>query len=424
MGIEQDWDGRLQLEPQQLPERLSHLPSREFLTQEGLPEAAAFLDFSALDFSPLDPFTKDGGTGQHLFVLGETAYPAPRSHEGDAVVLDGVTGQVLLVGRRRGELRRDLLASGLPALIELMREVDVAALAAEEPDALGGDRGPAIVAEVVRVVRERLRAIDPELFAHHRAAPPHWETALLVRSLAWGALPGGPAGLAYEFGPELAEDLAAVTGNGQVRRFRPEELPGALTHGPTLRLLTDVGLPLGGALLGVADDGPLITMVEAYPEYFAPEPSAAGTGTGTDTGDVPTPDADPDDDDDDEWERDHQRHHVALAAWPHDLEIALDGATGRLELPAWNDPGMPEAYLNRDVSALLYTLWTCGRMRAEWRRWEHGAAGEAWALFDPQALLSGVVEGVLTALDPGAFASPDHSWQLLADDHAMGGLLH
>lgn len=191
-------------------------------------------------------------------------------------------------------------------------------------------------------------------------------------------------------------------------------MPDGLTHGPTRRLLTVVGLPTGGPMLDIAADGPLVTMVEAYPDYFAPVP-VPDEGHIPDEGPVP---------DDDAWERDHQRHHLALAAWPYDLAIALDGATGRLELPAWDDPGLPAAYLNRDVSALLYTLWTCERIRAEWRLWEYGVAKDRWEVFDPQSLLSGVVEGVLTALDPAAFAGPDHSWQLLADDHHMGGLLY
>ncbi|MFD0274705.1 SUKH-4 family immunity protein [Kitasatospora sp. NPDC127111] len=405
MGIEQDWDARLQLTPEQLPAGLSHGPSREFLIHEGLPEAVAFLDFYALGAPVLEPFTsEDDGDGERLFVLGETTYTAHTAIEGDAVVLDGLTGEVFLASRRRGALRRDLLATGLPALVELMREVDVVALAAEEPDAIEGARGPAIVAEVVGLVRARLRAIDPALFeGYGDAVPPHWETALLVRSLAWGALPGEPGGLAYQVGPELVADLAALAADGRVRRYRPEELPDGLTHAPTRRLLTEVGLPLGGAMLGVHADGPLITMAEAYPDYFAPA-------------DGPAPDPQ-------KWERDHQRHHFALAGWPHDLEIALDGATGRLELPAWNDPGMPEAYLNRDVSALVYAVWTCERLRAERRWWDHGRAKDVWHVFDPSSLLDGVAVGVLAALDPEAFAGPDHSWQLLADDDHMGGLL-
>ncbi|MFF1902858.1 SUKH-4 family immunity protein [Kitasatospora sp. NPDC058218] len=424
MSIEAHWDGRLRLESAGLPEELSHQPSRAFLTGEGLPEKGAFLDFAALDAPPLG--VAGTGPAERLFVLGETGYVAATDYEGDAVLLDGATGEVFLAARRRGGrhdgLRRDLIASSLPALVELMREVDAVAVAAAEPAALDGHRGPAVVAEVVGVARRRMRAIDPELFDRADDAPPHWDTALLVRSLSWGALPGGPGALAYELGPELVEDLAALGADGLVRRYRPEELPDGLTHAPTRRLLAEVGLPLGGGLLTVSDDEPLRTMAEAYPEHFTPDAPSDATphvpphipsGSALDDG----PGASP-------QNRDHQRDHLAVGDWPYDLVIALDGATGRLELPDWNEVGEPEAYLNRDLSALLYSLWVCERLRAEWRRWEYGRAAGSWEVFDPQSLLSGVVEEVVAAIDPEAFATPGHSWQLLADDAHMGGLLN
>ncbi|WP_395297005.1 SUKH-4 family immunity protein [Kitasatospora hibisci] len=431
MGIEQDWGGRLRLESAELPDGLAHQPSRDFLTTEGLPETAAFLDFHPLGGPPLEAFgdTADEGDKEHLFVLGETTYTAHTAHEGDAVLLDGVTGEVFLAGRRGGALRRDLLATGLPQLVELLREVDAAALAAEEPEAIDGQRGPAVVAGVVDVVRQRMRTVDPALFRDDGAPPAHWDTALLVRSLAWGALSGAPDGtgsLAYGITPELVADLAelsartdtattdtAATGTSAtdttatgtavagIRRFHPDELPDVLTHGPTRRLLTELGLPVGGTVLDVAATGPLRTMAEAHPEDFASAGEAEPAA-----------------------EREYQRDHLALAHWPHDLVIALDGATGRLELPAWHDPGVPAAYLNRDLSALLFALWTRERLRAEWRRWEDGRAGAAWAVFDPQALLGHVAEHVVAAVDPEAFATPVHSWQLLADDDHMGGLLY
>ncbi|MCG6495212.1 SUKH-4 family immunity protein [Kitasatospora sp. A2-31] len=409
MGIEQDWGGRLRLESAELPDGLAHQPSRDFLTAEGVPETAAFLDFYTLGAPPLEAFSdaaEEGGK-EHLFVLGETTYTAHAAHQGDAVLLDGVTGEVFLAGRRAGVLRRDPLATGLPQLVELLREVDAAALAAEEPEAIDGQRGPAVVAGVVDVVRQRMRAIDPALFRDDAAPPAHWDTALLVRSLAWGALPGvpdGPGSLAYEITPELVADLAelsARTDTAGIRRFHPDELPDVLTHGPTRRLLTELGLPVGGALLDVAATGPLRTMAAAHPEDFGSADEAESAA-----------------------EREYQRDHLALAHWPHDLVIALDGATGRLELPAWHDPGVPAAYLNRDLSALLFALWTRERLRAEWRRWEDGRTRTAWAVFDPQALLGHVAEHAVAAVDPEAFATPDHSWQLLAGDDHMGGLLY
>lgn len=374
-----------------VPGGVVHEGSREFLVREGLPTTGAFLDFGALDAGPLRAFPTSGA--ERLFVLGETDYCTPFAAVGDLVLLDGTTGEVCL---GNGGPRRDRLASDLTALAALVREIEAVGEAARRPEALDGRRGPTVVAEVMAGAERRLRQIDPRLFGGD-APPAHWGTALLVRALGWGALPGGPDGPAYEVGPELVSELAALTdedgGAGLVHRFRPEGLPAALAHEPTRRLLTEVGLPLGGAMFGVCAE-PLVTMAEAYPEYF-----------------------------DGEEERPYQRDFLALGDWPTDLTIALDGATGRLELPDWYDDGQPEAYLNRDLSALLYALWTYERLRAEWERWEHGRGRDTWAVFDPQSLLSTVVDRLVEGVDPEAFASPGRSWRLLAEDGHLGGLL-
>ncbi|WP_196952691.1 SUKH-4 family immunity protein [Kitasatospora sp. SUK 42] len=374
-----------------VPGGVVHAGSREFLTLEGLPATGAFLDFGALDGGPLRAFP---GGAERLFVLGETDYCTPFAAVGTLVLLDGTSGEVFL---GNGGPQRDLLASDLTALAALVREVEAVGEAARRPEALDGRRGPAVVAEVMAGAERRMREIDPGLYGRAATPPAHWGTALLVRALGWGALPGGPGGPAYEVGAELVAELAALTdedgGAGLVHRFRPEALPDALVHAPTRRLLTEVGLPLGGAMFGVGEE-PLVTMAQAYPEYF-----------------------------DGEEERPYQRDFLALGDWPTDLTIALDGATGRLELPDWYDDGQPEAYLNRDLSALLYALWTYERLRAEWERWDHGLGDGTWAVFDPQSLLSTVVDRLVEAVDPEAFASPGRSWRLLAEDGHMGGLL-
>ncbi|MFD0400293.1 SUKH-4 family immunity protein [Kitasatospora sp. NPDC127121] len=373
-----------------LPSGVVHPGSREFLIREGLPLSGAFLDFGVLGDGALAALPE----AKRLFVLGETEYCAPFAAAGGLVLLDGTTGEVFL-----GEPgpRRDLLASGLPTLAGLVREVEAVAEAARRADALNGRRGPAVVAEVTAGAERRMREIDPGLFERSATPPAHWGTALLVRTLGWGALPGGPGGPAYEVGPELVAELAALTGEeggaGLVHRYRAQELPAGLVHEPTRRLLTEIGLPLGGAMFGVCEE-PLVTMAEAYPEYF-----------------------------DGEEERPYQREFLALGDWPTDLTIALDGVTGRLELPDWYDDGQPEAYLNRDLSALLYALWTYERLRAEWERWDCGRGRDTWAVFDPQSLLSTVVDRLVEAVDPEAFASPGCSWRLLAEDAHMGGLL-
>ncbi|MFD8084768.1 SUKH-4 family immunity protein [Kitasatospora sp. NPDC059722] len=394
----------------ELPAGVVHTGSREFLEREGLPRTGAFLDFGRFGDGPLESvelsasaepsaLTEAAGApaagaqaAGPLFVLGETEYCAPFARAGNTVLLDGVTGEVFLAKPSGEHLDRDLLASDLPALAAMVREVESVAEAARRPDALDGRRGPAVVAEVMAAADRRLRELDPGLFGRSDVPPAHWGTTLLVRALGWGALPGGPDGPAYEIGADLVAEIATLTDEGLVHRYRPEDLPPGLVHEPTRRLLTGIGLPLGGAMFGVSEE-PLVTMGEAYPEYF-----------------------------DGEEERPYQRDFVALGHWPTDLVIALDGATGLLELPDWYDDGEPEAYLNRDLSALLYSLWTYERMRAEWERWDYGLGRDTWAVFDPQSLLSTAVDGVVEALDPEAFA-PGRSWRLLAEDAHMGGLL-
>ncbi|MGW1907707.1 SUKH-4 family immunity protein [Streptomyces cinnamoneus] len=374
------------LAPEALPDGLAHEASRRFLVAEGLPGDAADLDFGVLgEGGELEVFDDEG----RLFVIGETGYCGSR------VVVDGVTGQVYLACWRVGDLCRDVLASDLTALAGLIREVESLSSVLGEGARHGESRGPAAVAEVVEAAERRMRAVDPKLFD---AGVPvaHWGTAVMVRSLRWGARPGGADELAYVLGPELVEDLAVLTGQGTVRRFHLEELPAGLVHEPTRRLLTEAGLPLDGEAFG-AHDAPLRTMGEAHPEEFADATA----------------------------DRAYQRDFFAVGWWPHDLEIALDGATGRLELPDWYDDGEPHAYLNRDLSALLYALWTHGRMRAEWYRWEYGGDGDAsaWEVFDPRALLHSHIDAMVKAIDPEAFATPTHSWRSLAEDDYTGGLL-
>ncbi|WP_354637334.1 hypothetical protein [Kitasatospora camelliae] len=44
-------------------------------------------------------------------------------------------------------------------------------------------------------------------------------------------------------------------------------------------------------------------------------------------------------------------------------------------------------------------------------------------MHDPQALLLAVVDRLVEAVDPEAFATPAHTWRMLAEDPYTGGLL-
>ncbi|MGA5819688.1 SUKH-4 family immunity protein [Kitasatospora sp. NPDC094028] len=347
-----------------------------------LPERGAFLEFGAAATAPAG--------GGRWTVLGGTSYC------GSLVVLDGETGEVRLAEESGREEEGDLLASSLPALAALVREVEAVAAGAADRTAFDGRRGAAVADAVAAAAEQRMRELDPALFAPG-ARPPHWRTALLIAALAWGARPGEPDGLAYDFEPDLVADLARLIGedDGAVRRYRPEELPADLTHEPTRRLLTEAGLPLDGETFGLDPDAPLTTMAGAYPDHHA-----------------------------------ELTHQLALAYWPHDLVIALDGATGRLELPGLYGADDPARYLHRDLSALLYALWTYERLRAHWNRWEYGGeewsdedGDDGWTVFDPHSFLCTEVDGLVAAVDPESFATARHSWRLLAEDPYTGGLL-
>ncbi|MGY0458820.1 SUKH-4 family immunity protein [Kitasatospora sp. cg17-2] len=362
-------------------------------TSDGRPEAVGDR-FAGLDV--------EGGEG--LFVLGEALYSSGR--EEVLVLLDGASGAVYLAcPDGDGMLRRDLLASSPRALIALMVVVESMTLcAAGDYERAAGDEGapygPSTVDAAVRLGLRELREADPELWERTGGRPAHWESALLVRALAWGAEPGEAGDTEFVIGPELVEDLAELTGDGTVRRFGPDELPERLVHGPTRRLLTDVGLPVSGrCALAVTSDGPLTTMAEPHPDDFAPADDEGSGG------------------------RRHQGAHVALGRWMYDLDVALDGATGQIELSDRFDDDRPAPYLHRDLGTLLHVLWTYERLRAERRRWSRPVASSPWAVFRPQEFLDGVAEGVLRALDPHAWETEEHFWPMRADDCHMGELL-
>ncbi|MFE6871185.1 SUKH-4 family immunity protein [Kitasatospora sp. NPDC057692] len=261
--------------------------------------------------------------------------------------------------------------------------------------------GPATVDAAVRLGLQELREADPDLWQRTGGRPAHWETALRIRALAWGAEPPAADGAPYTVGPDLVEDLAELTGAATVRRFLPGELPDRLVHAPTRKLLTEIGLPVSSSRgpLTVAAEGPLGTMAQAYPDTY------------------------PDDVDEQSTARAHQGDHLALGGWTYDLEAALDPTTGRIELPDRHDDDQSAPYLHRDLAALLHVLWTYERLRAERRRTTGPCAPSPWAVFRPRDLLDSVAVPVLRALDPQAWAGEDQFWPTRADDCHMGELL-
>ncbi|WP_326691670.1 SUKH-4 family immunity protein [Streptomyces sp. NBC_01795] len=426
------------LDPGALPEGLTHEPSRRFLVEEGLPLAAAELEFTGIrDGRCGTPATR--GAGARMLVLGESAQDDAR------LVLDGARGTVLLVAGEGDEARHDLIASSLPQLAKMAQEIEAVSRSPRQEPVGEERRGLAVLAEVRSDAEGRLRRIDPEVYARglaSRAGAPgagaavgggdgsgsesgsvgdgsdegagrggaaaHWSTALLLRTLHWAARPGGPGELAYALEPGLVAEAAE---DGRVRRFEDWELPRSLTHGPTRRLLTEVGLPYDADLFAL-QDGPLDTMAEVHLDCF-PEQANPATGAAR-TAVLPY------------TRRGSQRDFLAVGWWALDLAVALDGTTGRVELPDWYDEGSPARYLHQDLSALLYACWTYKRIRTEWERWDPHAGGQPgpWRVFCPRRPLAHRVADLIKAVDPPAFATSDHSWQhLAAARNHTGGLL-
>ncbi|MFJ8437172.1 SUKH-4 family immunity protein [Kitasatospora sp. NPDC094019] len=390
------------------PAGLTDEVSRELLASGELSWCYAYLDLRATTEGPpksaalwFGELLVEGGAG--LFVLGEALYPSGR--EDVTVLLDGASGEVYLACLGEdGLLRCDLLASSPRALVTLMLVVESTTLCAagdyeraEDDD--GAPYGPTTVDAAVRLGLREMREADPQLWERTDGRPAHWEIALGVRALAWGAAPGKP-GEGFTVGSDLVADLAELTGDGTLRRFRPDELPEPLLHDATRRLLTDVGLPLSDrCALTIAADGPLTTMAQRYPSGYAPDRDGELTA------------------------RPYQGDYVALGGWMYDLDVALDCATGRLELPDRYDDDRPAPYLHRDLATLLHVLWTYERLRAERRRWNRPGAVSSWAVFRPRDLLDSVGEAVLRALDPPAWATESHFWPMRTDDGHMGALL-
>lgn len=356
-----------------------------------LPASGAFLEFHE---TPHRTVQNVPGASPGAFHDHDTP-PAPgdrwqcigESESNGLIVLDTVTGEVRAVERPGQEAGGDLLATSLTALAALVREVEALASGAADPAARGGRRGAAVADAALAEAEERMRAVDPALFAAHPHHP-HWHTALVVASLGWGARPGGPQdGLAYVFEPDLVTSLGHVFDRGApeegeledtVRRYLPEDLPAGLTHAPTRRLLTDVGLPLDTDGLDLPTDGPLAALPGSDSRFL-------------------------------------------LGWWVEDLTIALDGTTGAVTV---HDPGGDYGdlapYLNRDLSALLHALWTYERLATEWY---HAYDEDDHAVINPHALLHDVVDDRIRAVDPDAFATPRHSWRMLAEDPYTGGFL-
>ncbi|MDH6117860.1 hypothetical protein ABH930_005283 [Kitasatospora sp. GAS204A] len=385
-----DWFGEdaiHRLPEQALPAVLTHAPTRRLLTEVGLPRGGGgFLRFDTDPDLLLQPLATrlDGPSvgASHLLVLGAV--------QRDWLVLDGVSGQVALAGTsydQPAQVVLDVLAGDLSVVLLFLHELAGLRAGAADPAAHGGRRGPAVVAEVTGALAQRMRAVDPAVFEPSGMAP-YWSAAVLASGLRWAARPGDL--LAYEITPELVAEL------GEVRPVRAPDLPAALSHEPTRRLLTTVGLPTTDHLWG-DQVLPLATLRESDPWYAEPDA---------------------------EIERAHQLDHLWLGDTAYDCQVVLDGQRGHLEVTVGDgDEDWPAARLHADLSAYYLTLWVLTRLRAEALRWTTLHTPADWQVFTPVDLFQEAALQLIAEIDPSAVQDETSFWNALADDGHMGGLL-
>ncbi|MHC3474182.1 SUKH-4 family immunity protein [Streptomyces sp. 7R007] len=119
-------------------------------------------------------------------------------------------------------------------------------------------------------------------------------------------------------------------GPGRVARFEDVDFPPTLTHAPTRRFLTEVGLPEHPDLFHHDSATPLPTLAEYYTEEHP------------DT--LPTHELPP-----------RSTHLIRLGTVPGEDAVVADGETGGLL--TWNELTRTVHPLHNEVSALVFTLW-------------------------------------------------------------------
>ncbi|MFI7008477.1 SUKH-4 family immunity protein [Streptomyces sp. NPDC050145] len=172
--------------------------------------------------------------------------------------------------------------------------------------------------------------------------PAVWRIQACVKPLALIAGPG--QGLRMDLAADVLTNIFGAEG---VQRFTPEELPEALTHEPTRRFLTEVGLPMVDPLVWPcgSEGDPLLSAVDSR---RAAEQDPRLRHLYEDGERTPlVADAD---------------RYVVLARTAQDLDVLVDGRTGEIHhAPYPLDELTP---MNADVSTLVFALWMYGTVEA------------------------------------------------------------
>ncbi|MER7467676.1 SUKH-4 family immunity protein [Streptomyces sp. NPDC097981] len=410
-------DNLLRVPTDALPDTLVHEPTRRFLSEVGLPrEGGAYVRLHTDPAVWLQPVSgrleRLTASADHLLVLGECGGHPPIF--GDWLVLDAVTGQVFVVGGRYSagsELVTDLVASDLSVLVTFVHELETLRAVAADPTAHDGRRGRDVMTEVTRAVCERMQATDPAVFTEYGDAP-HWTAVLAGYGLLWAARRNHDAAesLAFDITPELMEDLILLP-------VSPEDLPPALRHEPTRRLLTTVGLPTLGYLRD-SEARPLVTLRQS------------GSRQADDDGEPHGP---------------AQRDLIRLGAAGRGYEILLDGPTGRIGAVVGDDfEDSPVGLLHTDLSAFYQAIWTLTSLAALWEAMQlededfddyeddykdefkldpYNPGPTDWNAFSGKFTLERIALDLLAQLDAPSVAHDATLWNVCANDSNYGCLL-
>ncbi|QKW39333.1 SUKH-4 family immunity protein [Actinomadura sp. NAK00032] len=314
-----------------LPESgVAHEPTRRWLADVGLPRNAADLLLDAAsglrtagDVSP-KPLPEGVRT---MLVLGTV------TEQGGTVLLDGTTGEVFECFL--GISDPELLAPDLPSLVRLCAAATRMHRDEGEFARFAGRHGPAVAADLTRLLLRVIRETDPRLLDVSDRISAHWRVVAHISPLGRVAGPG--EGLALDLPEGL---LAEALDKDDHCLYDDADLPGTLTHEPTRRFLREHGLADMNYCMW---DRPALTLADYlrsqrddYPDYIADY----FHGHFLDDGET-LPDSVGD---------------LVRLGWVGDgIDLVLDGATGRVL--GWFVAEARPHPINADISTVAFAQW-------------------------------------------------------------------
>ncbi|MGX1506866.1 UNVERIFIED_CONTAM: hypothetical protein RKD43_005491 [Streptomyces graminofaciens] len=336
---------------------ITHEATRRWLTTAGLPVEGPirFTPATGAGMRTLRQYVADEGGDSaqldrhiaELLLIGHLC--GDEGCDGDEVVLDGSTGRVFsmwLYTKSPEGAKLFPLAPSLDALVRFVTAVcDFASLRGAFA-ALAGRTGAEAVAEASALLMSVFTeeewgesgwgsAVDPAGWEY--AVPAFWRMIAVIRPMALIAGPG--QGLRLELPKGLLDEEFGADG---IVRVAPSEIPAVLTHEPTRRFLTDVGLPRDAQMFCMDPEDLLVPLPDDR-ERSKQNPAHQHLWNGSDT--LP-PDAE---------------HLLVLGGLMHDFTVLLDGRTGEVHYAEYDaDRVVP---VNADVSTLAFTVWLHNRER-------------------------------------------------------------